>query len=205
LRRRVIYKRDRRLGALPGIAGSFLTPVIDAVGVGRSAEIVASLIGPSPSALACGLAGLLAVGLGAVSLMVAAAWVRIVQLAAAAALMFSATARHVSRCRTGRPLGKPAGSIEEDQEKKIGKEKEEECCAGTGEENPREEATSDRPNQSTFSLAAAPAAAARGLARSRSWSRACSSASPPRRGRGKLLSPVFPVWRANRPQSRRHH
>jgi hypothetical protein len=53
--------------------------------------------------------------------------------------MFSATARHVSRCRTGRPRGKPAGSIEEDQEKKIGKEEEEERCAGTGEENPREE------------------------------------------------------------------
>ena len=157
MRRRVIYRRDRRLGAFPGIAGSFLTPVIDAVGVGRSPEIVASLIGPSPSALACGLAGLLTVRFGAIPLMVAAAWVRIVQLAAAAALMFSATARHVSRCRTGRPFGKPAGSIEEDQEKKTGKEKEEECCAGTGGRKPRRRtANSDRPNQSAFSLAVAP-------------------------------------------------
>ena len=42
MRRRVIYRRVRWLDAVAGIAGPFATPFIDAVGVGRSAEVVAA-------------------------------------------------------------------------------------------------------------------------------------------------------------------
>ena len=156
MRRRVLYRRVRWLGGVAGIAGPFATPFIDAVGVGRSAEIVAALIGPSPSAVACGLAGLLTVGLGAVPLMVAAAWLGIVQLVTAAALMSSATAWHVSRSRTGWRRGQPAGSSEQDpreeDQNKVGRRR---LRWSRGRKPTRRTATSDRPNQSAFSLAVA--------------------------------------------------
>ena len=78
----------------------FLAPELDAEGVGRPAKVVASFIGLSPLALARGLAGLAAFGIGAMLLVVPAARVGRVQLATAAALMSSEAFGHAFQIGT---------------------------------------------------------------------------------------------------------
>jgi hypothetical protein len=71
------------------------TPSLDAMDVGRPFEVVPTFVRLEPAALAGRLAGLAALRLRTVPLVIAAAWVGFVQLMAAAALATSAMGGHV--------------------------------------------------------------------------------------------------------------
>ena len=133
-----------------GIARMGGTPSLDATGVGRAAEVLPALVRLPPAALAGGLAGLAALGPRAVLLVVAAAWIGVVQLMAVAALTLSAANGHAFQigapASDQRPPGPP--EIEDEAEKKSQRKKtkteedqsgEKNTLSGIGEEDPAEE------------------------------------------------------------------
>ena len=121
-----------------------LTPGIDAMDVGRAFEVIPALVRFPPAPLAGDPAGLAALRLRTVPLVVTAAWIGIVQLMAAAALAPSATLGHVLLIGERHREPKcPRTPTEEDDSRTRSKRKKTQGrrrrFSGTREEDPTEE------------------------------------------------------------------